>query len=127
MDRREFIKRSAATSLIGAYPSVVFSSTELVIEPSGGNDTNAINAALKASARTGNPAVLSEGAFTITDSIVVPVGACLIGKGKSSTIAFEGGNVGVVVRVEQPSSKPAVTNLYVEDKRSSVPFVALIG
>jgi hypothetical protein len=127
MNRRQFIKYSAIQSMVLTYPSVTLSGTLIVIRPSGGDDTDAINTALRASARVGEPAILAEGAFTITDTIYVPPGSRLIGQGKSSCVAFKGGKAGVVIRIGEPHNKDAVQRLFVEDRRSPVPFMAMIG
>ena len=127
MDRREFIKRTATSGLIAAYPTVVFSGSEITVRPSGSDDTSAINNALQASARTGDPVRLLEGSFTVSDSIILPAGSRLIGAGKTTPVTYTGGNDGIVIQIEEPFVSQSVINLYVEDKRSPVPFVSLIG
>ena len=127
MNRREFIKYSAVTSLIAVHPTVALSDSYILIRPSGKDDTAAINAALKASARSGNTAMLAKGAFTISDTIFVPCGARLIGQGVSSPVHFEGGKLGVVVSIEEPHADNPIQRLYVKDRRFPVPFVANIG
>jgi hypothetical protein len=127
MNRREFIQYTVIQSFIASCPTVSFIGTQIVVKPSGGDDTEAINAALKASAVTKYPALLGKGIFIISDTLFVPSGARLIGRGISSRVVFNGGKAGVVVRVDEPHKKNAITNLFVEDKRSLVPFIALIG
>ncbi len=127
MNRREFIKYSAVTGLTFTYPTIALSKNGIVIKPSGGDDTQAINAALTASARTGDVAILANGAFTITDTILVPSGARLLGKGLKTPVSFQGGKVGVVMRIEEPHVNKPIEQLYVEDRRFPVPFFAKIG
>lgn len=127
MNRRQFLTYSALQGFIAACPSVSLSGTQIVIAPSGGNDTEAINAALRASAHTGYPAALQQGAFTVTDTIHVPAGARLIGQGDASRVSFRGGRTGVVIRICEPHQVNAVKGLLVEDQRSPVPFIAMIG
>ena len=127
MNRRQFIQYTAIQSFIFACPTVSFSGTQIVIKPSGGDDTEAINAALRASAVTEYPAILARGTYTISDTIHVPSGARLIGRGNLSRVIFNGSKGGVVVRVDEPHKENAVKSLLVEDQRSSVPFIALIG
>ena len=127
MNRREFIKYSAVSGVVLAHPTVALSDNGIVIKPSGGDDTQAINAALTASARTGNAALLANGAFTITDTIFVPSGARLVGQGLKSPVSFRGGKVGVVMRIEEPHAVRPIEQLYVEDRRFPVPFFATIG
>lgn len=127
MNRRDFIKLSAISGLVASYPAISFADCGITIRPSGRDDTDAINAALRASARTGDPAVLAYGDFTITNTITVPSGGKLVGRGRASLITFNRGNDGVVVRIEEPQTEDAVAGLVVEDKRSPVPFIAAIG
>lgn len=127
MNRREFIKYSAVSGLIVAHPTVALTGSGIIIKPSGGDDTAAINAALKASARSGDVATLAKGSFRISDTIFVPTGARLIAQGVSSPIHFEGGKAGVVIRIEEPHADKPIAHLYVEDRRFPVPFVAKIG
>jgi hypothetical protein len=127
MDRREFIKHTATSSLLAAYPTVVYSGAEITVKPSGSDDTSSINNALRASARTGDPVRLLKGNFSVTDSIVIVSGSRLIGSGKTTAVTFNGGKDGIVIRIDEPVMRNSVVNLYVEDKRSPVPFVSLIG
>ncbi|MEZ5543576.1 MAG: hypothetical protein R3F42_16300 [Pseudomonadota bacterium] len=127
MNRRQFLTYSALQGFIAACPSVSLSATQIVIAPTGGDDTEAINAALRASAHSGYPAALQHGAYTVTDTIHVPSGARLIGLGNASRVSFRGGRTGVVIRIDEPHRDNAVRGLLVEDQRSAVPFIAMIG
>lgn len=127
MNRREFIKYSAVSGMIALHPTVVLSRAQIIIEPSGEDDTDAINTALRASARIGDPAILANGVFTITDAIVVKSGGQLIGRGQESLVIFRGSKAGVIVRAEEPCDEKSVSNLIVKDGRSPIPFIARIG
>lgn len=127
MDRREFIKLSALGSLLVSFPCIALEKTQLVVHSSGGDDTDAINAALRASARIGDPVALAKGYFRVTGTIVVPAGARLIGQGRLSSVSFDGRKVGEVIQIEEPHADCSVKCLYVEDRYSPVPFTAIIG
>ena len=127
MDRREFIKHTATSGLLAAYPTIIYSGDEISFIPSGSDDTNCINNALQASARTGDPVRLLTGNFSVTDSIVIVSGSRLIGAGKLTAVTFNGGKDGIVIQIAEPAMKQSVVNLYVEDKRSPIPFTSLIG
>lgn len=127
MDRRDFIIRSAISSLIASFPSVFLSRQTLIIKPTGADDSMVINTTLRASARVGIPALLAEGVFTVTETIIVPVGARIIGQGKLSKIKFSTEAAHEVIRIDEPHLKHPVKKLFIENRNSPVPFIAIIG
>ncbi|MCX2981806.1 hypothetical protein EYC98_13150 [Halieaceae bacterium IMCC14734] len=127
MNRREFFHLTAVGGIIASFPTVSLCRESIYLMPSGGDDTEAINTALKASARIGVPVILSQGAYTVTDSIIVLVGAKLISQGESSLITFTGQSTHAAITIHRPCHSDAVKNLHVKDSRSLVPMTAMIG
>jgi len=127
MKRRDFFKLTAVNAIISAFPTIAFSQNHIYIRPSGGDDTDTINMALKASARIGEPAIITKGVFTIKNTITVPIGAKLISQGMSSLISYTGNNANSVIIIQKPCTSNSVKNLYVKDHRSIVSMIALIG
>lgn len=127
MNRRDFIISTAVSGLIANLPTVSHAGERIIIKPSGKDDTHAINSALRASARIGIPATLAEGEFTIKNTIIVPAGARFICKGRLSKIIFSTDTTHEVIRIEEPHLERPVKTLFVENRSSTVPFLAIIG
>ena len=74
---------------------------------------------------TGVPAVLATGVVTVTGTIIVPAGARLISKGRSSRVIFNAGATHEVIRIEEPHLEHPVKRLFVENRNSIVPFMRI--
>jgi hypothetical protein len=113
----------AGSALGGAQPASA-NSTENVIalEPSGGDDTKAINTALTTAATSGGIVVLAGGTFNISSSIIPQGGVLLLGE-KGTVIQAASGMTEHMISVATHTTTPSTFACFTLDGgNGSAPF-----
>ena len=96
----------AGSALGGAEPASAATENVTALEPSGGDDTKAINTALSNAATPGGIVVLAGGTFTISSSIIPQGGVLLLGE-KGTVIQAASGMAGHMISVSAKTPTPS--------------------